>query len=153
MFEAWFDSAPIAWIVLAVVLALIEAFTLGLVTIWFAGGAVIAAISALFTDKVWIQVAVFVVASATLLYFTRPILVGKFKIGTEKTNIDAIIGKEAIVTRTIEPFKTGEAKISGQYWSAVSAENRSVIENGTRVTVKSIEGVKLIVEPSESTSE
>jgi membrane protein implicated in regulation of membrane protease activity len=82
------------------------------------------------------------------LIFTRPLAVKKFKMGKEKTNVDSLVGKHALVVKNIGEFEKGEVKISGQIWSAIS-ENNSEIAEGTKCEVLRIEGVRLIVRPLE----
>jgi len=135
------------WIIAAVILIIIEALTLGLNTIWFAGGALVAAFSTLFTDSIYIQIVIFVVVSIVLLYSTKP-LKGKLKIGNEKTNAEALVGTTGFVVETITPQAFGQVKVSGQPWTAMSANPNETIEAGEEVTIAGIEGVKLIVVPT-----
>lgn len=123
---------------------IIEAATLGLTTIWFAAGALIAMISAMLNLPLIGQVIVFLISSAVLLYFTRPLVKEYLKIGSTKTNVNSIIGEVGIVTEKILPFNTGQVKVSGQIWTARSNNNEELDEN-TRVEIIKVEGVKLIV--------
>lgn len=141
-------SAAIIWLIIAAVCGIIEALTMGLTTIWFTGGAVIASVTAMAGFSVVVQVIVFLVVSVLLIYFTRPLAQKKLKVGKEKTNVDALVGKEALVTKTIEPFNAGRAKVDGLEWSAIATEGHSTIQSGTTVTINSVEGVKLVVSPS-----
>ena len=134
------------WIVAAVILIIIEALTLGLTTIWFAGGAIAAAIAAMITSSLIIQIAVFLIVSIILLFMTKP-LRNKLRIGKEKTNVEAIIGKTGFVIETISPAAFGQAKIGGIMWTSAAADPEAVIESGTEITVIGVEGVKLIVVP------
>ncbi|MEG0829993.1 MAG: NfeD family protein [Anaerovoracaceae bacterium] len=140
-------TAAVIWLIAAAILAIIEALTTGLTTIWFAGGAVVAAIGAMIGTPILAQVALFLVVSLVLLYFTRPIALKKMKLGSEKTNVDALIGKEALIITKVEPFSTGQGKINGLIWSVVSNDPHMTIEAGTPVEIIRIEGVKLIVIP------
>ena len=140
-------SAAVVWLIAAAVFAIIEAATLGLTTIWFAGGAVAAAISAMAGAPIWLQGLLFLVVSILLLYFTRPVVKKKLKVGKEKTNVNALIGKEGLVLETIRPFSAGQVKLDGLEWSAAAADPHMTIESGTAVKVAHIEGVKLIVTP------
>ena len=142
-------SAAIIWLIIAAVCGLIEAATMGLTTIWFTGGAIIASVVAMARFSVLVQVIVFLVVSVLLIYFTRPLAKKKLKVGNEKTNVDALAGKEAIVTQTIQPFGAGQAKVDGLTWTAVAKEAHATIESGTTVVIDRVEGVKLIVSPSE----
>ena len=86
-------SLPLIWIGIAVIFAIIEAFTLGLTTIWFTVGGLAACLVALLGGQLLLQVIIFLVVSALLLYFTKPLAEKKLKIGGEKTNVNALVGK------------------------------------------------------------
>lgn len=133
------------WIALAVIFAIVEAFTFSLATIWFSVGALVAMIASILGFSLIWQVFIFLVASAIFIYYTRPFFNKKLKVGTEKTNIDALIGEVGIVTEDIAPFETGIVKISGQIWTAKSANNQ-LIQRDSKVKVIKIEGVKIIVD-------
>jgi membrane protein implicated in regulation of membrane protease activity len=137
----------ILWIILAIIFAVIEGFTFGLVTIWFTVGAVVSAIVALVGGGIPVQLIVFFAVSIVLLIFTRPILVKHLKVGKEKNNIEWIEGKRGLVTETIEPFKNGLVKVNGIVWTAVGETPEVVAEAGREVEVIRVEGVKLIVCP------
>lgn len=135
----------ILWLVLFLVLLVIEIFTLGLTTIWFAGGAVVAFVMALLHVHYMLQIIIFLIVSLVLLFVTRPIAVRYFNQSREKTNIEEVVGKTAKVTKKIDNANgTGEAVLDGQVWMARSADG-SIIETGIQVTVAEVEGVKLIV--------
>lgn len=138
----------IVWLVLLVVFLVVEALTLGLVTIWFAGGALAAILVSLLTSNVFIQAAVMIVVSVALLllfvFLIKPKL-GALSTKAEPTNADRVIGMEGIVTESIQPDEgVGLVKVGGQVWSAIT-EDRSALEAGQRIVVKEIKGVKLIV--------
>ena len=67
----------------------------------------------------------------------------KLKIGRTKTNIDELIGKEAVVIKAIEPYMAGEVKLDGKIWRAVS-ESKRVYKVDEIVVVLRIEGVTII---------
>lgn len=139
-------TITIIWLVLLAVLLGIEIATMGLTTIWFAGGALIAFLLSLFKTPLWGQIAVFIIVSIVLLIFTRPIALKYMNKGVEKTNVDSIPGQKGIVTQTIDNLKAeGKVTIQGMEWSARS-KDESVIEEGKVVKVAAVEGVKLIVE-------
>jgi membrane protein implicated in regulation of membrane protease activity len=139
-------SSSILWIVIAVVFAVIEALTLGINTIWFTIGAVIASIIAMAGGPVLLQIIAFLVSSTLLIYFTRPIAIKKLRIGNEKTNLDTLPGKSALVINDIMPYSTGQVKVQGQIWTAISDGVSSVFRKGDTVRVLRVEGVKLVVE-------
>lgn len=135
----------IVWLVLLAALIFIEIITLGLTTIWFAGGALVAFIVSLFYDNLLLEMVLFLVLSLVLLYFTRPVVKKYFNSTRIRTNYAAIIGREALVTTTIDNVNaTGMAVVDGQEWTARSV-NDNIIEKGSKVIVDSISGVKLMV--------
>ena len=68
----------IIWLVLLIVAIVAEVLTMGLTTIWFAGGALVAIFAAILNAPVWLQVVLFLVVSLVLLIFTRPVAVKYF---------------------------------------------------------------------------
>ena len=132
------------WVALVIIFALIEVFTLGLTTVWFAIGALVMVFLSLLPIPLPYQILIFLGISAALLIFTRPIAIKKLKMGKEKTNVDSLAGKQALVTKAIGEFDMGEAKVSGQIWSARS-ENNNAIAQGAKCEVLRVEGVQLIV--------
>ncbi len=139
-------SEPLIWVLIAVVFAVIEGFTMGLTTIWFTVGGVAACIIALLGGPILLQVAVFLIVSVILLYFTRPLAEKRLKIGHEKTNINQMIGATCMVVEKIEPYHTGQVRYNGMVWTAVSRDHKETLEKGELVRITGIEGVKLIVE-------
>ena len=81
------------WLILFVVLVVFEIATMGLTTIWFAAGALIAFFASLLHITWWIQFMIFIVVSFVMLVFTRPFAVRFVNRHTTKTNIDSIIGQ------------------------------------------------------------
>lgn len=133
------------WLIAAVVFFIIEAITLGLTTIWFGIGAIFAMVAAFLDLGIYVQIGVFLITSILSLMLTRKIFVDKLKTGTEKTNLDAIIGKSGIVDVDIYPLKPGLVTIWGQSWTAATKYD-DVIVKGSKIRVIAVEGVKLIVE-------
>lgn len=141
-------SMIVFWLAVALVLLIIEALTAGLTTIWFAGGAFVALICSLLDLSIAVQVVAFFVISICLLVFTRKIFVEKLQTGSEKTNVDALIGERAIVETTIPPYGVGQVKVGGQVWSAVCEDPEITVESSLLVIIHAVEGVKLIVVPA-----
>lgn len=133
------------WLIVLAILIFIEIMTLGLTTIWFAGGALVAFIVSLFYDNLLLEVILFLIVSMALLYFTRPLVIKYFNPKRVKTNYEGVIGKDALVLNTIDNMNaTGQVIVDGQEWTARSLEGK-IIEKGTKVKVQGISGVKLIV--------
>ena len=140
-------SMTIIWLLLMVAFLVAETLTVGLVSIWFAGGALVAVILSLLEISPLTQVIVFFVVSIGLLLSTRKIFVEKLNTGKENTNVDALIGDTGQVIMAINPMEVGQVKVNGQVWSAIADDQLLTLEEGTHVTIKAIEGVKLIVVP------
>ena len=140
-------NVTIMWLVLLVILVIIELATMGLTTIWFAGGALAAAIVSIPGTPIFLQVIVFLVVSAILLYFTRPIAVKYFNKDRIRTNTESLIGRQAIVISEINNVEgTGQVNTGGMEWTARSSYNNVVLPVGAVVTILGSDGVKLIVE-------
>lgn len=140
-------SMTVVWLVILVVLVVIELLTMGLTTIWFAGGALIAAIASLFRAPFAVQVILFLVVSAVLLFFTRPLAVKYFNKDRVRTNAESLVGRQAIVISEIDNLQgTGQVNVGGMEWSARTKEDGVRIPVGTVTTVLAINGVKLVVE-------
>ena len=134
------------WLAALVTFVVIEIATMGLTTIWFAGGALIALVLAMLEVSLYIQMGAFLVISIVLLVCTRPLAVKFFNQERVKTNIDSIIGKQAIVLMEINNLKgEGQVSLNGMEWSAKTYEEGCIIPAGAVVEVKEIRGVKLIV--------
>ncbi len=140
-------SAAVLWLFAAGILAIIEAFTLGLTSIWFAAGAAGAAIAAMLGASLPIQIAVFLVISIILIAMTRPLAKKRLNAKVEKTNIDAVIGQEGMVEEDIPTYGSGQVRVDGKSWTAVSSGEE--IKKGKLVIVKSVRGVTLTVEEKE----
>jgi len=140
----------ITWLVILVVLVVIELLTMGLTTIWFAGGALIGAILALFDIPVSIQIIAALIVSMILMFFTRPIAVKHFNKDRVRTNVESLIGHVAVVIGEIDNLKAiGQVNVGGQEWTARSTDDSVIIKPGTVVEIVNISGVKLMVKPVE----
>ena len=135
-------STIVFWLIIALIMLIVEALTAGLTTIWFAGGAFAALVCALLDLPTAVQIVIFFIVSICLLVFTRKIFVEKLKTGSQKTNVDALIGERAIVEAAIPAYGVGS-----QVWSAVCEKPDMEIEAGKLVKIHAIEGVKVIVVP------
>lgn len=135
----------VLWIIAVVFFALVEAFTIGMVSIWFAVGALIAFVLALFDVSVILQIATFILVSVISFLLLRKVALKSVTGSRTQTDIGRIIGKEVIITKTVDNLKnTGSAKINDVEWRVQSATGE-IIDEGKIATVEKIEGVKLIV--------
>lgn len=136
------------WLVFLIVCIVVELLTMGLTTVWFAGGALIAGIATLCHAPLWLQIILFLAVSVILLCFTRPVAVKYFNKDRIKTNVESLIGRQAIVISEISNLEgIGQVTVGGQEWTARSKDENAQIPVGTVVIVRAINGVKLIVEP------
>lgn len=134
------------WLVVLIVSIGVEVATLGLTSIWFAGGAVVAVIVAAFHGPVWLQILLFFAVSLLLLFFTRPIAVRYFNRDRVRTNVESMIGRQAIVTSEINNLQgIGQVTVGGQEWSARTEADGMNLQPGTVVDIVAVNGVKLIV--------
>lgn len=135
------------WFGAAVVLIIIEFMSLGLTTIWFALGALAAALCSRLGLSMPVQVAAFLVVSLILLVLTRPWAERYLNNRLKKTNLDSIIGRQCLVTEKIDNIHaSGQVSLGGQIWTARSVSDDVIIPEGAIVRVRKISGVKLIVE-------
>lgn len=139
----------IIWLILLIAFVMAEAATVSVVSLWFAAGALAALIAAMLGAQLWLQVVLFAVVSAVLLVALRPWIKKFFTPKLTRTNVDAMIGKEALVTVAIDNIQaTGQIKLGDVEWTARSTDG-APIAVGTRVRVDKIEGVKVFVTPLE----
>lgn len=140
----------IFWLVLLIIAIVVEVLTMGLTTIWFAGGALVAILAAMLRFPIWLQIILFAGVSLALLFFTRPVAVKYFNRDRIKTNVESMVGRQAVVTGEIDNIQgIGQVTLGGQEWSARSTDEKVRIPVGSVVNVVSVSGVKLIVRPDE----
>ena len=142
------NEMVIFWLVVVILSIAVEAITMGLTSIWFAGGALVALAAAAFRLPIALQVVLFFAVSVILLYFTRPIAVKYFNKDRIKTNAESLVGRQAIVISEIDNLQgIGQVTVGGQEWSARSVDDDVKLSVGTVVDVMAINGVKLMVKP------
>ena len=136
----------IAWLGLLIILLVIEIITVGLTSIWAAGGALAALIlNILGLSLVW-QVVAFFGVTFVLLIFTRPFAVRFINTQREKTNYEGIIGKTIRIAERVDNIRQpGMAVVNGQEWTVRAEDEQEVLEPETLAKVVNISGVKLIV--------
>ena len=136
------------WMVFVIIFLVVELLTVGLTTIWLAGGAAVAFILAAAGANFWCQLAGFFIVSFVLIYFTRPWALKHFNPNRTKTNSEGLIGEVVKITGRVDNRAAkGAALAKGQEWSARAVSDDMIIEEDTLVRIVRIEGVKLIVEP------
>ena len=135
------------WLGRFIILIIIEIFTVGLTTIWFAGGSLAALLANVLGADIPIQIAVFLIVSCVLLIFTRPWAMKYLNKKRVKTNYESEIGKVIKLTQRVDNMnETGKSVVNGQEWTVRSKDDGEILEAGTLAKVVAISGVKLIVE-------
>ncbi len=96
---------------------------------------------------VTIQLLIFSLASLALFFGIRPLFSKYFLQSASKikTNTDALIEKTGMVSERIDPATgKGRVRVGGEDWKGVSVSDEP-IDIGTKVTVVSVDGAKLVV--------
>ncbi len=133
------------WLVALIVFAVLEGVSVGLVSIWFGVGALVTLLASFFITNPWIQLAIFLVVSLIALMAIRPLAKKYMTPKQVATNVDRLIGMQAVVQEEINPLKaTGVVKVSGVVWSA-KTEDKTPIPVDSVVVIQDIQGVKLVV--------
>ena len=141
-------SWSVVWLIAIVAFAIAEGVTVGLVSVWFCAGALVAFAASLLGANVWIQFALFIAVSFVALATIRPLAKKLLIPRRQATNADRIIGMEGVVTQAIDNLKgEGQVNLKGQVWTARSGEDQPIAA-GVRIRVLRIEGVKVYVTPA-----
>ena len=137
---------PWFWLILFLVLLVVEAATLSLTTIWFAGGALVAFIVSMIFDNRVPEFIVVGAVSLALLFFVRPSALRRFNRRRTKTNVEAVIGKTVRVIEAVNNLAdTGRVKLDGMEWAAVCVDDNMILSVGEFAVVERVEGVKLVI--------
>lgn len=136
----------IMWLVLLIVFIAVELVTVGLTSIWFAAGAIIALVIAACGGNFACQILVFLIVSFGALFATRPWAKKYINSRTQATNADSVIGSEVkVIERVSNNDQTGAAIAKGQEWTARAENDTMIFEQGELAKVIRIDGVKLIL--------
>ena len=139
-------NMTIFWLIAMVVFLVVEGIVPGLVSIWFAAGALLALLAALLGLPVWLQALLFVLTSLVLLALTRPLAKKYVNSRVTPTNADRIVGTDCVVTEEIDNLRgTGAVLADGKTWTARMDTRDGRAPKGAVVKALRIEGVRLIV--------
>ena len=135
------------WLILCGVFLIIEIFTTTFLMFWPGIGAFFAFLTSLITDNLIIQIAVFTISSILMIIFMKPLIKKVFKENDDTAmNYNSMIGKTGIVVKEINTLEgKGQVKVNGELWSAFTEDESITINEGEKVTVESINGVRLKV--------
>lgn len=136
------------WLGLAGVLVVAEMFSLDLILLMLAGGALAGSLTGAFTNDFIVQVVVALVVSMALLGVVRPSMIKRLHQGPELVlGTRKLIGLRAIAPGRITAHSPGQIKIDGELWTAQPYDETLVIEPGTTVEVLEIRGATAYVHP------
>ncbi len=142
------------WLALVILFVVVELFTLDLTSIWFAAGALVAGLVAMFSGPFWAQALVFVAVTAVLLASTRKIAKRHLDNKIEKTNSESLIGKTSFVIEEVNNVaSTGKIRIGDVEWTARAVNETEVIPVNTKIVIREIRGVKCMVESAQEHAE
>ena len=135
------------WLVLCGIFLITEIFTVSFLMFWPGIGAFFAFITSLITDNQLIQIGVFTVSTVLMIIFMKPLVKKLFKTNDSTVmNSNSLIGKTGIVIKEINTLEgKGQVKINGELWSAFTQDQDTIIKEGEKVIIESIEGVRLKV--------
>ena len=144
------STLNLIWLGLFIILIVIELFTVGLTTIWFAIGSLAAMAANTLGGNLIIQIIVFFAVSVVLMIFTRPWAARHLNRNRLKTNYESKIGEIIRITERVDNLKqTGKSIVDGQEWTVRSQNNSEILEEGDLAKIISVSGVKLIVKKYE----
>lgn len=145
----WFrEHLTETWLGLAVILGVAEMFSLDLVLIMLATGALAGMVTSAVVDVLAIQVAVALITAVGMLAVVRPGLARKLHKGPDlKLGHGKLVGTQGTVTETVTALTPGRVRLSGDIWSAQPYDETLIIEPGETVEVYEIRGATAYVHP------
>lgn len=138
------------WLVACVVFVILEILPppTHFFFVCMAFGALGASIAALFSSLTWLPWVVFAVVSVALTPLMIPLAKFLFTPKPHASNVDALIGKKALVTEAIDVNNPGVVKIQGESWRAVSEKESFAKDLWVRIV--KVEGASVIVKGENS---
>jgi membrane protein implicated in regulation of membrane protease activity len=142
------DHMTETWLALAVVLGVAEMFSLDLVLIMLATGALAGMTASIVTDILAIQLAVALITAVGMLAVVRPGLARRLHKGPElQLGHGKLVGTQGTVTQTVTALAPGRVRLAGDIWSAQPYDESLTIEAGETVEVFEIRGATAYVHP------
>ena len=146
--EKLLELMPLLWGMIIIATIVIELFTTDIDAIWFTVGAAISLILSFFKVHIAIQLVVFLVVTASLLFTIGKWTKKFFMTKNISTNSDSLIGKEIFILESANEFNKGSGVINDIVWTIVCQAGVSV-EKGSRAVILAIDGNKLVVKNKE----
>ncbi|HEX4470385.1 MAG TPA: NfeD family protein [Nocardioides sp.] len=142
------DHIWAAWLVLAVGLGVAEMINLNLILVMVAVGCLVAAIAALASFPVILQILLAAGASSAMLALVRPNLIKKLHNGPDLVSgMNKLVGQQGVVTEELSTHAPGRVKLAGEIWSACPYDESATIPAGATVEVFAIRGATAYVHP------
>ena len=136
------------WLGLSIVLGMAEMFSLDLILIMLAAGALVGMVAAILDLHVAIQILAASAASVAALGMVRPTMVKRLHGGPELSlGHGKLVGKQGIVTEDISGLSAGRIKLAGEFWTAEPYDDTTSIMAGETVEVLEIRGATAVVHP------
>jgi membrane protein implicated in regulation of membrane protease activity len=141
------DQTWPVWLAAAMILGVLELFSLDLVLLMLASGALVGmGVSLIPGVGVPIQILAAVATSIAMLALVRPSVIKKLHTGPDlKQGHQALIGEEGFTVAEIT-VHAGQIKISGEIWTARPYDDTDVIPVGAKVRVYEIRGATAYVD-------
>ncbi|QBX57120.1 NfeD family protein [Nocardioides seonyuensis] len=137
-----------AWLGLAIVLGVAEMFSLDLILIMLAAGAVVGMLAALLGLPLIAQALLALGASVAMIALVRPAFAKRLHGGPELAlGHGKLVGTQALVTEDISALTTGRIKAAGETWSALPYDETLTITAGETVEILQIKGATAYVHP------
>lgn len=145
----------IFWLVVMIAALVIEAASINMISVWFSAGALAALIANFAGAGATAESIIFLIVSLLglllFIFYFKPKYAKEKKQPFTPTNADRLIGREGVVLETIVPLENrGLVLVMGQDWSALPEDGISEIAAQSRILVKGIRGVHLLVEPCQN---
>lgn len=142
------DNLWSAWLGAAVLLGVAEMFSLDLIMIMLAVGAVAGMVLAVVGAPFAVQAIVAAAASVGMLALVRPSMAKRLHSGPTLTQgHDKLLGQRGTVTQEISGLQVGRIKLAGEVWTAAPYDETLSIAAGETVEVLQIRGATAYVHP------
>ena len=136
--------AAVVWLIIGVLLVVAEVLSGAFVLVMLGAAALVAALLAAVGLGLPVSAIAFVVVAGGGVTLARPALVRRMHTDHVKTNVDALVGKKAVVLATVDAHE-GQVKVEGAVWSARAYDETEVLDIGRSVTIMSISGATALV--------
>lgn len=134
------------WLGGSLLLGVAEMFTLDLIFLMLAGGALAGAAAAGLGAPLAVQIVVAAATALLLLFALRPFLLRRLRTRGDlvETNSAALVGRFAVVVAPTD-VQGGRVKLAGEVWSARTADDAAAFPTGAEVRVARIDGATAVV--------